>query len=140
MFLRAHKSIPVVSVFHYAKSAPSVRAVNLLKAAVGEGYPPGKPLSFNLDVVESAPNADQMSIISRYTSNPLSSFLSAHPTSSSSSSSGTAESMAQEFTKNPNSMRWPVVVDWDNGRAVVGDADRVKSVILEGLRKDRDGS
>ncbi len=33
-------------------------------------------------------------------------------------------------------LKWPVIVDWEGGRAVVGgDAD----VILKALAKDRDG-
>jgi hypothetical protein len=44
--------------------------------------------------------------------------------------------------KNPESGKWPIVVDWDNGRAIVGDsgnAEATKSVILEALAKERDG-
>jgi hypothetical protein len=34
--------------------------------------------------------------------------------------------------------KWPVVVDWDGGRASVGDVDGVKA-ILEAIRQKRDG-
>jgi hypothetical protein len=101
----------------------------------------GKALEFNLEVVESAPNPDQMNIIASYASQPASSLLaSAHP--SSSASSGDAKHVHEQATRNPLNLKWPIVVDWENGRAVIGDsgeADRTKSVILEGLRKGRDG-
>ena len=38
--------------------------------------------------------------------------------------------------------KWPIVVDWDNGRAIVGDsgnADGTRSVVLDALAKERDG-
>lgn len=40
--------------------------------------------------------------------------------------------------KNPNVFKWPVVVNWDAGKAAVGDLHAVKD-ILEGIRKKRDG-
>jgi len=144
MFWRAHKSLPNISIFHHAKPAASQRAVNVLKRATGEGYPfgSGKALQFNLEVVESAPTPDQMNIISSYTSKPASSLLAAaHP--SASAETGDASHVHKQVSQNPMNLRWPIVVDWENGRAVVGDsgeADRTKSVILEGLRKDRDGN
>jgi len=40
--------------------------------------------------------------------------------------------------KNPNSLKWPIVVDWTGGRASIGDVEGVKA-ILEAIRKERDG-
>jgi len=40
--------------------------------------------------------------------------------------------------KNPLAVKWPIVVDWTNGRASAGNAEGVKD-ILEYLRKRRDG-
>jgi len=120
--------------------------VNVLKRATSEGYPfgSGKALEFNLEVVESAPTPDQMTTISTYTSKPASSLLAtASPTSSASTGSGDTNDIHKQVSQNPMNLRWPIVVDWENGRAVVGDsgeAERTRSVILEGLRKDRDGN
>lgn len=145
MFFRFHKSLPNISIFHHVKSPSSLRAVNVLKRASAEGYPfgSGKALDFKLEVVESAPNPDQMNVISSYVSQPASSLLaSAHPASAS-STSGDAKHVHESASKNPMNLKWPIVVDWENGRAVIGDsgdADRTQSVILEGLRKDRDGN
>jgi len=83
-----------------------------------------------------------MNIISSYASQPASSLLAtAHP--SSSSEPGDTKHIHELVSKNPMNLKWPIVVDWVNGRAVIGDsgdADRTKSIILEGLRKDRDGN
>jgi len=35
-------------------------------------------------------------------------------------------------------VKWPIVVDWDNGKAAVGDIEGVRA-ILDNLRKKRDG-
>lgn len=46
--------------------------------------------------------------------------------------------MSDLVTKNPEAFKWPLVVDWNGGRASVGDVDGVKT-ILEALRQRRDG-
>lgn len=48
------------------------------------------------------------------------------------------EAIAELARKNANSVKWPVVVDWDAGRASVGSVEGVRE-ILEGIRKVRDG-
>lgn len=40
--------------------------------------------------------------------------------------------------KNKNALRWPIVVDWEDGQVAVGDVEGVKR-ILEKIRKKRDG-
>lgn len=39
---------------------------------------------------------------------------------------------------NPNTFKWPLVVDWNAGKASVGDVEGVQG-ILELLRQKRDG-
>jgi len=46
--------------------------------------------------------------------------------------------VAELGAKNPNALKWPVVVDWNGGRASVGDVDGVGKM-LEALRQRRDG-
>lgn len=46
--------------------------------------------------------------------------------------------LAKLASQEPRSLRWPIVVDWEGGKAAVGDVDGVKN-ILEELRKKRDG-
>ncbi len=62
--------------------------------------------------------------------------LSAHPTVDTRPQD--ADSVVSLASKNPNALKWPIVVDWHNGRAAVGDVDGVKQ-LLEALRKTRDG-
>lgn len=64
------------------------------------------------------------------------SLLSAHPAVHTRPTS--PEGVARLAAQNPHALKWPIVVDWHNGRAAVGDVDGVKS-ILEELRKKRDG-
>lgn len=69
----------------------------------------------------------------------MTTLLSAHP---SAPSVGDRPSSAEGFVrlaqKTPTAIRWPLVVDWDAGRAAVGDVEGVKEM-LEALRKVRDG-
>lgn len=46
--------------------------------------------------------------------------------------------MVKLANENPNSLKWPIVVDWTGGRASIGDVEGVKG-ILEAIRKQRDG-
>jgi hypothetical protein len=127
---------------HSPSSAPSKTALALLRSAVSQPYPSSssKPLEFDLDVAEEVPTPDQLSTIAEYASLPLSSFISAHPSSAGSSSESTndVEGLSKMAEKSPNSFKWPVVVDWTGGKASVGSVEGVKS-ILEELRKKRDG-
>lgn len=76
---------------------------------------------------------------------PALAFLSAHPSAAEATGgsakggrAGTLEAIAELARKNANSVKWPVVVDWDAGRASVGSVEGVRE-ILEGIRKVRDG-
>ena len=64
--------------------------------------------------------------------------MSTHPTTSPIGIARTPEDISNLAQANPNVLKWPIVVDWDGGRAAVGDVEGVKS-ILEELRKKRDG-
>ncbi|PIL26129.1 hypothetical protein GSI_11884 [Ganoderma sinense ZZ0214-1] len=154
MFKAFTRAIPEISIFHNPSSPASKEALNLLHSAVSSPYPPTKssapPLNFNLQVIENQPP----------TGNQLRSILSYLPSKSSAGPSGIADAPTAEAllsshptvdsrpqdadgvvalaSKNPNALKWPIVVDWYNGRAVVGDISGVKQ-LLEELRKMRDG-
>ncbi|TCD64192.1 hypothetical protein EIP91_004425, partial [Steccherinum ochraceum] len=136
------RSTPQISIFHNPSSPPSQSALRLLNASISSPYPPNAkhPLKFNLEVIENQPpTPDQLRTILSYASASPDSFVSAHPSTASSSGSGrTAEDVASLAKSNPNALKWPIVVNWDSGRAAVGDLEGVKS-ILEELRKQRDG-
>ncbi|KZT00241.1 uncharacterized protein LAESUDRAFT_688380 [Laetiporus sulphureus 93-53] len=150
MFSAFTRTIPQISIFHNPSSASSNAALKLLRAAVSSPYPPSKPnalpLKFNLDVVENqSPTPEQLGIIVSYLATPktpaaevpsAASLLSAHPSVEAGPTS--AEDVSSLAAQNPNALKWPIVVDWNDGRAAVGDLEGVKG-ILEELRKKRDG-
>jgi len=144
MAFRFHRGLPNLSIFHSARSPPSVQALKLLRSALEGPYPPSTqppkpPLEFNLEVVENTPpTADQLSTILNYTNKPISSLLSAHPTSTGISQPGAVKSLHAIFQTNPRAMKLPLVVNWDDGQAAIGDIEEVKG-ILESLRRKRDG-
>ncbi|KIJ18357.1 hypothetical protein PAXINDRAFT_72110, partial [Paxillus involutus ATCC 200175] len=137
---------------HHPSSPPSVKALAMLRSSLSAPYPPDKPnappLDFNLEVIESKPpTPHQLRIIlsnltpkdSAAASPSYSTFLSSHPSAPASSEQPhSAIGVVNLATQNPNALKWPVVVDWNGGRASVGDVDGVKN-ILEALRQRRDG-
>ncbi|EGN92641.1 hypothetical protein SERLA73DRAFT_190825 [Serpula lacrymans var. lacrymans S7.3] len=151
MFSAFKRSLPQVSIFHNPSSPPSVKALSVLRSSLSLPYPSTKPssppLQFDLEVVESAPTADQLSIILSYlpsskSSSPppaLSAFFSSHPTAPSPSERPqSADGLVRLVSQNPSAFRWPVVVDWTGGRASIGDVEGVGR-ILEAIRQRRDG-
>ncbi|KAJ3512706.1 hypothetical protein NLJ89_g3376 [Agrocybe chaxingu] len=126
MFNSFKRRLPEISIFHHPSSPPSTKALNLLRSSLSGPYPPGnpkgQPLHFNLEAT-----------------NPSMVFLSAHPTAPSGAEQpSTLKGIAELAAKNPNAIKWPIVVDWNDGQASVGDVEGVKK-ILETLRKRRDG-
>ena len=124
----------------------------MLRAAASSPYPPGgssvSPLKFNLEVIEnSPPTADQIRTILDYLP-PLRdaddphhvvALISSHPSAPSlPDRPHSPEGLVRLAQKTPQAIKWPIVVDWTNGRAVAGDSESVKE-ILEYMRKKRDG-
>ncbi|PPQ91607.1 hypothetical protein CVT25_012788 [Psilocybe cyanescens] len=147
MFNSFKRRLPEISIFHKPSSTQSQKALDLLKASLSAPYPPGgssgKPLDFQLEVVTSPPTSDQLRVILSYlpspAANPSLVFLSAHPsTPSAAEQPTTVKGIAELAEKNPNAIKWPIVVDWQDGKASVGNVDGVKGM-LEHLRKKRDG-
>ncbi|KAG6377761.1 hypothetical protein JVT61DRAFT_14534 [Boletus reticuloceps] len=136
---------------HHPSSPPSVKALAMLRASLSAPYPPTKldapPLDFNLEVIESKPpTPNQLRTILSYVTPPhdvstasYATFLSSHPSAPGvEERPQSATDVAELGTRNPNALKWPVVVDWDGGRASVGEVDGVAN-ILEALRQRRDG-
>ncbi|KAL5478847.1 hypothetical protein ACEPAI_2124 [Sanghuangporus weigelae] len=144
MFRGFLRSRPAVSIFHHPSSPQSSRAVELLRSALVDPYPPGSesgPLDFELEVVESAPTSDQVKTILSYlpsSSAGPSTFISSHPSSSGigAESQVTSKTLAELARSNPSALKWPIVVDWMGGRANVGDVDGVRA-ILDAIRKEQ---
>ena len=103
----------------------------------------GKPLEFNLQVVETPPTPDQFKTIMSYlpskATNPSMVFLSAHPSGPTTfDQPTTVKGITELAEKNPLAIKWPIVVDWSIGKVSIGDVEGVKG-ILEYLRQKRDG-
>ena len=134
----------MTSSSHHPSSPPSIKALNILRASVSGPFPTDKPsappLEFNLEVIESTPTTDQLKTILSYlpskAASPSLVFLSTHP--SAAERPDTVSGIVELGRKNPNALKWPIVVDWNDGKASVGDVEGVKG-ILEILRKKRDG-
>ncbi|KAF5367358.1 hypothetical protein D9615_010270 [Tricholomella constricta] len=147
MFNSFKRRLPEISIFHQPTSPPSNKALTLLRSALSSPYPPNQagkpPLDFSLDVIEGPPTSDQLRTILSYlpskSISPSTAFLSAHFAAPSGLDrpEGIA-AIAKVAQDNPAALRWPIVVDWNDGQASVGDIEGVKS-ILERLRKRRDG-
>ena len=92
--------------------------------------------------MEGPPNQDQLQTILSYLPspavNPAMVLLSAHPSASSSEQPTSVKGIAELAEKNPKALKWPIVVDWDGGKASIGSVEGVND-ILETLRKKRDG-
>jgi len=148
MFSSFRRVVPEITIFHRPSSPPSQNALNLLRSAVSGPFPSNKasspPLDFKLEVVEAPPTSDQLRTILSFvspgqTASAASVFLSAHPSAPSDSEVSQSVSRIHDIgAKNPNAMKWPIVVDWAAGKASIGDVEGVKS-FLEMLRKNRDG-
>jgi len=149
MSFRFHRSIPIISIFHNPTSPASNQALKILRGALTpNAQPVSKPAvngatsakpepakahaEFELDVVAAPPTPDQISIILSYLSSrgsaTLSSFLSAHPSTPTGSPSS-ASSLSAMAAANPRIMRWPIVVNWEDGEASIGSIDGVKKML-----------
>ncbi|KAH8101218.1 thioredoxin-like protein [Cristinia sonorae] len=144
MFSAFKRSIPQISIFHRTSSPPSQMALRILQGALSSPYPPyahtEHPLEFNLEVIEDRPpTPDQIRTILSYTnaSSP-DTLLYPYSGSLSQGKDRTPEEVTSLVQQNPKVLKWPIVVDWDGGRAAVGDLEGVKN-ILENLGKQRDG-
>ncbi|KAI9507312.1 thioredoxin-like protein [Russula earlei] len=151
MFSAFKRSIPQISIFHNPSLPPSTKALDMLRAALSSPFPPvsasNSPLKFNLEVIESAPTADQIRTILDYlprvrdVDDPhhVAALISSHPSSPSlPDRPHSPEGLVRLAQKTPLALKWPIVVDWTNGRASAGNSEGVGDV-LEYLRKRRDG-
>jgi len=115
-----------------------------LSAPYPAGNAKGQALEFQLEVVESPPNSAQLGTIMSYlpskAANPSMVFLFAHASAAhiAEQQPTTLKDIAALAGTNPNAFKWPIVVDWVDGKASVGNTEGVKE-ILEAIRKKRDG-
>ncbi|KAI1122214.1 DUF1687-domain-containing protein [Nemania abortiva] len=134
---RFHKTLDIITLFHKASSPASVRAAAVLKQvstnateAAAEDSASRKPnirSDFELNITEEPPTADQLKTILEYVGkNKISSII----------QGATSENDAlKKFNGSPDSFKYPVIVDWNNGKAI---ATEKESEILKMLQQSSD--
>ncbi|KAF2273296.1 uncharacterized protein EI97DRAFT_461179 [Westerdykella ornata] len=133
-----HGAKDVVTLFHKPSSQPSMRVLTLLKqanatakthatqdqASSHDTQTKAERADFELDVTEAPPTGDQLKNILEYLGG------SAAASKLVSGASDQADAL-RRLKENGNAFQRPVVVDWHQGRVVVGDNE---SEILSLLR------
>ncbi|TQN69861.1 putative redox protein fmp46 [Colletotrichum shisoi] len=142
---RFHKTLDIVTLFHKAGSPASVRAANILKrvsanatAGATEDHasdhsvqtnPQKSRAEFELNITKELPTADQVKTILEYVGkNRISSIV---------KGASTEQEALRKFQQNSESFQRPVTVDWNNGRAVVGDSESEILKMLNALNSEK---
>ncbi|CAO1598818.1 hypothetical protein XANCAGTX0491_002578 [Xanthoria calcicola] len=125
---RFHKSLDVITLFHKASSPASIRAQTLLKqisAHASESATEDQAsdhaaqnkfqrTEFELNVTEDPPTSDQLRTILEYVGSGA-----GRAGQIVDGATGETDAVAK-LKENPDSFQRPVIVDWNNGRAVFG--------------------
>ncbi|KAI0967829.1 DUF1687-domain-containing protein [Xylaria arbuscula] len=136
---RFHKTLDIVTLFHKAGSPASVRAATVLKQVSANAAEsatedqasdhshqsnPRRP-EFELNITEDPPTADQLKTILEYVGkNKISSII----------QGATTENEAlKKFRENADSLQRPLVVDWNNGKAIASGNESEILKLLEQL-------
>ncbi|RSL73222.1 hypothetical protein CEP54_000542 [Fusarium duplospermum] len=120
---RFHKTLDIVTVFHKASSPASVRVANLLKqvsanataGATLDQASETKPAreQFELNVTEDPPTDDQVKTILEYVgTSGISNII---------KGANNEKDALKKFKESKENFLRPVVVDWNNGKAIAGD-------------------
>ncbi|RMZ15920.1 hypothetical protein D0860_01344 [Hortaea werneckii] len=95
-----------------------------------ESYLPDSADIFNLDVQETPPTPDQLTSILDYLGPSKAGTVVEEAT-------GTSDAL-RKFNAKQQSFQRPVTVDWNNGRAVVGDDESELMKLVRTLPKETD--
>ncbi|KAF7553890.1 hypothetical protein G7046_g6965 [Stylonectria norvegica] len=117
---RFSKTLDIVTLFHKASSPASARVATLLKQAstkaqagsAGETSTPTRE-QFELNITEDPPTEDQVKTILEY--------VGASGVSSVVKGARDEKDALKKFKESSASFQRPVVVDWNNGKAIAGD-------------------
>ncbi|KAJ4133025.1 hypothetical protein NW754_015836 [Fusarium falciforme] len=120
---RFHKTLDIVTVFHKASSPASVRVANLLKqvsanataGATLDQASETKPAreQFELNVTEDPPTDDQVKTILEYVgTSGIPNII---------KGANNEKDALKKFKESKENFIRPVVVDWNNGKAIAGD-------------------
>ncbi|KAI9716765.1 MAG: hypothetical protein M1812_005105 [Candelaria pacifica] len=139
---RFHKSLDVITLFHKPSSSASIRALTLLKQAsatasetatidqASDHTPQNKAQrsEFELNVTEDPPTSDQLRNILEY--------VGARKAGDIVKGARDDTDAMKKLAENAENFKRPVIVDWNNGRAVAGDNEsqilRMLSTLPEG--------
>ncbi|KAF4441351.1 fatty acid desaturase [Fusarium austroafricanum] len=137
---RFHKTLDIVTVFHKASSPASVRVANLLKQ-VSANATSGATLDqasdhsaqtapirdqFELNITEDPPTDDQVKTILEYVgTSGISNVI---------KGANSEKDALRKFKESKENFIRPVVVDWNNGKAIAGDNE---SEILKLLKAQK---
>ncbi|RYP53620.1 hypothetical protein DL769_010489 [Monosporascus sp. CRB-8-3] len=136
---RFHKTKDIVTLFHKSSSPASVRAANLLKqvsanateSATEDQASDHTPQTnsfrqreeFDLNITEDPPTADQLRTILEYVGkNKISSVV---------NGASTENEALKKFRESTDNFKRPVVVDWNNGKAVASEKESEILKMLE---------
>ncbi|KAL0636043.1 hypothetical protein Q9L58_004949 [Maublancomyces gigas] len=133
---RFHKTLDVLTLFHAPASAPSRRILDILETASVAGSSANdskKKLAFELEVVEAplVPTPDQLrSILDFVGENKVGIILKG--------SGGKRDAMKALEMAGPGiseRVLRPLLVDWNNGRAVLGADEKAVQSLVDTLPK-----
>ncbi|CAF9912379.1 MAG: hypothetical protein HETSPECPRED_000924 [Heterodermia speciosa] len=124
---RFHKTLDIISLFHKPAAPSSLRVVTLLKQISAQASETAtedqasdhthqnklQRTTFELNVTEEVPTSDQLRTILEYVGEDKASEI-----VEGAKDSGDA---IRRLKQNPKLFKAPVTVDWNNGRAVLGD-------------------
>ncbi|MCJ1408313.1 hypothetical protein MMC19_002388 [Ptychographa xylographoides] len=126
---RFHKSLDVITLFHKPSAAASIRVHNLLKQVSAQASETStedqasdhshqnkiQRSEFELNVTEKPPTSDQLRTILEY--------VGAKRAKDVVEGAKDENDAMRKLQEDSSRFKRPVIVDWNNGRAVIGDSE-----------------
>ncbi|KAI1766744.1 DUF1687-domain-containing protein [Hypoxylon sp. FL1150] len=136
---RFHKTLDIVTLFHKAGHPASTRAATILKQVSANAtetatedqasdhshqtHPNRARQEFELNVTEDLPTTDQLQTILEYVGkDKISSVV---------NGASSVNEALKKFKENKENFKRPVIVDWNNGKAVASDKESEILKMLE---------
>ncbi|KDQ50782.1 hypothetical protein JAAARDRAFT_74002 [Jaapia argillacea MUCL 33604] len=138
--------LPKITFFHDPNVRKSMKLLKSIEEARTEPYPrptksrPTKspPLTFDIQVEERIPTADEFSDLIHFASTPsYTIFLQDKALASYKTHPTTAKTLHEIVERDPDLLRWPLVVNWETEQLSIADIPDIKRM-LETLVKKRD--
>ncbi|KAI8097459.1 uncharacterized protein BX664DRAFT_312302 [Halteromyces radiatus] len=132
MSFRPPKTLPILSIFHNAQLPLSRQALSLLQSR--QQRPSGEDV-YRVDIIgtDTLPTKDQL--------HQMASYLHGwQPLLAKTATSPSNIQDAQDLLLNePTALNRPIVVDWSNGKAAVGDSslDTIETLLQQRLKSKK---